>query len=41
MIHSTIYGSLNSQLGGGISREMQNGSLVELTREYILKKDKK
>ena len=41
MMYSTTYGSLNSQLGGGISTEMQCDSPAELSREHILKKVKK
>ena len=41
MMYSTTYGSLNSQLGGGISTEMQCDSPAELTREHILKRVKK
>ena len=41
MMYSTTYGSLNSQLGGGISSEMQCDSPAELTREHILKHIKK
>ena len=41
MMYSTTYGSLNSQLGGGISTEMQCDGPSELTREHILKKVKK
>ena len=41
MMYSTTYGSLNSQLGGGISAEMQCDGPAELTREHILKKVKK
>ena len=41
MIYSTTFGSLNSQLGGGISSEMQCDGPTELTREHILKKVKK
>ena len=41
MLYSTTFGSLNSQLGGGISTEMQCDSPAELSREHILKKVKK
>ena len=41
MMYSTTYGSLNSQLGGGISTEMQCDGPSELTREHILKRVKK
>ena len=41
MMYSTTYGSLNSQLGGGISTEMQCDSPAELSREHILKRVKK
>ena len=41
MMYSTTFGSLNSQLGGGISTEMQCDGPAELTREHILKKVKK
>ena len=41
MTYSTTFGALNSQLGGGISTEMQCDSPAELTREHILKKVKK
>ena len=41
MMYSTTYGSLNSQLGGGISAEMQCDGPAELTREHILKRVKK
>ena len=40
-MYSTTYGSLNSQLGGGISAEMQCDGPSELTREHILKRVKK
>ena len=41
MMYSTTYGSLNSQLGGGISAEMQCDGPSELSREHILKRVKK
>ena len=41
MMYSTTYGSLNSQLGGGISTELQCDGPSELTREHILKRVKK
>ena len=41
MMYSTTFGSLNSQLGGGISTEMQCDGPAELSREHILKKVKK
>ena len=41
MIYSTTYGSLNSQIGGGISAEMQCDGPTELSREHILKRVKK
>ena len=41
MMYSTTYGSLNSQLGGGISTEMQCDGPSELSREHILKRVKK
>ena len=41
MMYSTTYGSLNSQLGGGISSEIQCDSPAELTREHIMKYIKK
>ena len=41
MMYSTTYGSLNSQLGGGISAELQCDGPAELTREHILKRVKK
>ena len=41
MMYSTTYGSLNSQLGGGISTEMQCDGPAELAREHILKRVKK
>ena len=41
MMYSTTNGSLNSQLGGGISTEMQCDGPSELTREHILKRVKK
>ena len=41
MMYSTTYGSLNSQLGGGIAAEMQCDGPAELAREHILKRVKK
>ena len=41
MMYSTTFGSLNAQLGGGISAEMQCDGPAELTREHILKRVKK
>ena len=41
MMYSTTYGSLNSQLGGGISTELQCDGPSELTREHILNRVKK
>ena len=41
MLYSTTYGSLNSQLGGGIAAEMQCDGPAELAREHILKRVKK
>ena len=41
MMYSTTYGSLNSQLGGGISTELQCDGPSELSREHILKRLKK
>ncbi len=41
MIYSTTYGSLNTQLGGGISYEIQCDGPSELTKEYLLKRVKK
>ena len=41
MIYSTTYGSLNSQIGGGISAEMQCDGPTELSREHLLKRVKK
>jgi len=34
-MYSTTFGSLNSQLGGGISTEMQCDGPAELSREHI------
>ena len=41
MMYSTTYGSLNSDIGGGIQAEMQCDGPSELTREHILKRFKK
>ena len=41
MMYSTTYGSLNSQLGGGIASELQCDSPAELSRDHILKHIKK
>ena len=41
MMYSTTYGSLNSDIGGGIQAEMQCDGPSELTREHILKRVKK
>ena len=41
MMYSTSYGNLNSQLGGGISAEIQCDGPSELSRDYILKRVKK
>ena len=41
MVYSTTYGSLNSDIGGGIQAEMQCDGPSELTREHILKRFKK
>ena len=41
MLYSTTFGGLNSQLGGGISTELQCDSPAELSREHILKRVKK
>ena len=41
MMYSTTYGSLNAEMGGGISTEMQCDGPSELTREHILKRVKK
>ena len=41
MVYSTTFTSLNSQLGGGISAEMQCDGPSELSREHLLKKFKK
>ena len=41
MMYSTTFGSLNYQLGGGISAEMQCDGPFELSREHILKRVKK
>ena len=41
MMYSTTYGSLNSDIGGGIQTEMQCDGPSELTREHILKRVKK
>ena len=41
MMYATTYGSLNSDIGGGIQAEMQCDGPSELTREHILKRFKK